>query len=295
IAASQAGSEFVDAAFNAPLNKITTIKSPYGIQLVQVTERTAPVAKVKLAVIDMEVTASSRTYNNLYNELNAYVASNKNIADFEKNAVEKGYNVLSNPALTANDYNLGTVQNARQATAWAFRTAKKGEISPIFEVGNNFVVVALDGITEKGYTPLAQVKAMLKNEVINDKKAEIIIADLKSKNLTSLDAYAQAMQTSVDTAMMVNFNTQRITGIGNEPVLCALAPMSQLNQLSAPVKGLNGVFVINVFNKADNEKPYDQKAEISAIENSLAYRIIYQTFNVLRMDADIEDNRVNFF
>ncbi len=295
IAASQAGSEFVNAAFNAPLNKVTTIKTPYGIQLVQVTERTAPVAKAKLAVIDMEVTPSQRTSSNLYNELSSYIASNKNIADFEKNAIEKGYNVLSNPALSGNDYSLGTLQNARQATAWAFRSAKKGDISQIFEIDNNFVVVALDGITEKGYTPLAQVKALLRNEVINDKKAEMIISDLKSKNLTSLDAYAQAMQTSVDTAMMVNFNTQRITGIGNEPVLCALAPMSQLNQLSAPVKGMNGVFVINVFNKVDSEKPYDQKAEISTIENSLAYRIIYQTYNVLRMNADIDDNRVSFF
>lgn len=293
--AVQVGDDFRKAAFEAPLNAVTTIDSPYGIQLVQVTERTAPVSKVKLAVIEMEVTPSSRTTSNIYNDINAYLANNKSLADFEKNATEKGFNVLSNPAVTGNDYTLGTLRNARQAVAWAFREAEKGQVSQIFEIDNNFVVVALADVTPKGYTPLAQVKPFIKNEVLNDKKAEIIIADLKAKNLTSMDAYAQAMQTKVDTAMMVNFNTQRITGIGQEPVLCALAPMSALNKVTAPVKGNNGVYVLDVFNKVESEKAFDLQSEVKTIEGTIAYRLIYQTFNVLRNQSEVEDYRVNFF
>lgn len=293
--AVQVSEDFRKAAFEAPVNKVTTIDSPYGIQLVQVTERTAPVAKVKLAVIDMEVSPSSRTTSNLYNDINAYIANNKSLADFEKNATEKGFSILSNPTVTGNDYTLGTLRNARQAVAWAFREAGKGQISQIFEIDNNFVVVALADVTPKGYAPLSQVKPFIKNEVLNEKKAEMIIADLTAKKLTSLDAYAQAMQTKVDTAMMVNFNTQRITGIGQEPVLCAVAPMSPLNQVTAPVKGTNGVYVLDVFNKVDSEKQFDLQSEVKTLEGTLAYRLIYQTFNVLRNQADVEDYRVNFY
>ncbi|MGL5921052.1 MAG: SurA N-terminal domain-containing protein [Bacteroidales bacterium] len=294
-AASQVSEDFRKAAFEAPVNKVSKVESPYGIQLIQVTQRTAPVAKVKLAVIDMEVTPSSRTTSNLYNDINSYIANNKTLADFEKNATEKGYNILSNPTMTGNDYTLGTLRNARQAVAWAFREAAKGQISQIYEIDNNFVVVALADVTPKGYTPLSQVKPFIKNEVLNEKKAEMIIADLTAKKLTSLDAYAQAMQTKVDTAMMVNFNTQRITGIGQEPALCAVAPMSPLNQVTAPVKGTNGVYVLDVFNKVDSEKAFDLQSEVKTIEGTLAYRLICQTFNVLRNQSDIEDYRVNFF
>lgn len=294
-AASQVSEDFRKAAFEAPVNKVSKVESPYGIQLIQVTQRTAPVAKVKLAVIDMEVTPSSRTTSNLYNDINSYIANNKTLADFEKNATEKGYSILSNPTMTGNDYTLGTLRNARQAVAWSFREAAKGQISQIYEIDNNFVVVALADVTPKGYTPLSQVKPFIKNEVLNEKKAEMIIADLTAKKLTSLDAYAQVMQTKVDTAMMVNFNTQRITGIGQEPALCAVAPMSPLNQVTAPVKGTNGVYVLDVFNKVDSEKAFDLQSEVKTIEGTLAYRLIYQTFNVLRNQSDIEDYRVNFF
>lgn len=294
-AASQVSEDFRKAAFEAPVNKISKVESPYGIQLIQVTQRTAPVAKVKLAVIDMEVTPSSRTTSNLYNDINSYIANNKTLADFEKNATEKGYSILSNPTMTGNDYTLGTLRNARQAVAWAFREAAKGQISQIYEIDNNFVVVALADVTPKGYAPLSQVKPFIKNEVLNEKKAEMIIADLSAKKLSSLDAYAQAMQTKIDTAMMVNFNTQRITGIGQEPVLCAVAPMSPLNQVTAPVKGTNGVYVLDVFNKVDSEKAFDLQSEVKTLEGTLAYRLIYQTFNVLRNQSDVEDYRVNFF
>lgn len=294
-AASQVSEDFRKAAFDSPVNKVTKVESLYGIQLIQVTQRTAPVAKVKLAVIDMEVSPSSRTTSNLYNDINAYIANNKSLADFEKNATEKGYSILSNPSVTGNDYTLGTLRNARQAVAWAFREADKGQISQIYEIDNNFVVVALADVTPKGYAPLSQVKPFIKNEVLNEKKAAMIIADLSAKKLVSLDAYAQEMQTKVDTAMMVNFNTQRITGIGQEPALCALAPMSALNQVTAPVKGTNGVYVVNVFNKVDSEKAFDLQSEAKSLEGALAYRLTYQTFNVLRNQADVEDYRVNFF
>ncbi|MGL5318328.1 MAG: peptidylprolyl isomerase [Bacteroidales bacterium] len=293
--AAQVGEDFRKAAFESAVNKVTKVESPYGIQLIQVTKRTAPVAKVKLAVIDMQVTPSSRTTSNLYNDINSYIANNKTISDFEKNATEKGFSILSNTSMTGNDYTLGTLRNARQAVAWAFREASEGQISQIFEIDNNFVVVALDDVTPKGYAPLSQVKPFIKNEVLNEKKAETMISALSSKNLGSLEAYAQAMNTKVDTALMVNFNTQRITGIGQEPVLCAVAQMATPNQLTTPVKGANGVYVLNVFNKVNSEKAFDAQAEAKTLEGSMAYRLVYQTFNVLRSKADIEDYRVNFF
>ena len=119
--------------------------------------------------------------------------------------------------------------------------------------------------------------------------------DLKAKNLSTMDAYAQAMSSAIDTAKYVTFNTRRITGIGDEPALCGLVPFAAENQVSAPVKGDNGVYVFSVLSKTASEKPFDAKAEQATIDNMTSYRVPYQTMDVLRRKADVIDNRIAFF
>lgn len=289
-----AGDEFTKAAVAAPLNQTVIVKSLYGTHLVQVTERTRPVEKVKLAVVEMSVTPSSRTSSDLYNGINEYISQNKSIESFEKNATEKGYNLIPIPALNGSEYQLGTVRQARQAVRWAFN-AKKGEVSTIFECDNNFVVVALEGVSSRGYSSLESVKPFIQAEVLNSKKAEKIMADLKGKNLASVDAYAAEMGGRVDTARLVNFNTRRITGIGEEPALVAIAPAMEVGKTSAPIEGKTGVFVLNVVNKMDTQKQFDVEAEKAAIESNFAYRLMYQTFNTLRAKAEVEDYRIKFY
>ncbi|MGL4411968.1 MAG: SurA N-terminal domain-containing protein [Bacteroidales bacterium] len=293
-ALQMAGDEFTKAASNASIGQTVVAKTLYGTHLIQVTERTRPVEKVKLAVVEMAVTPSSRTSSNIYNSLNEYIAVNRTIESFEKNAIEKGYNILSNTSLNGSEYQLGTVRQARQAIRWAFN-ASKGEVSNIFECDNNFVVVALDGIVSKGYTPMETVKPYLQAEVINAKKAEKIMADLKGKSAASLQDYAQAMGGRIDTAKLVNFNTRRITGIGEEPKLVALAPATEVGKTTSPIEGKNGVYVINVINKTDSEKAFDVNAEKQALQANNSYRMMYQTFNVLRSKADVEDFRIKFY
>ena len=81
------------------------------------------------------------------------------------------------------------------------------------------MVAALDNITKEGYAPLEQVKDILAMQIRNDKKAEKIIGDLKSKNLNSLAGYAEAMKAQVDSAKFVSFSSPSIAGVGYEPVL----------------------------------------------------------------------------
>ena len=90
---------------------------------------------------------------------------------------------------------------------------------------------------------------MLKSELIAQKKGEKIAQDLSAKNLSSVDAYAQAMNSSADSVKFVSFATRRIAGIGVEPKLNAMVSLAQKDQLSAPVVGNNGVYVFKVSNR----------------------------------------------
>ena len=160
-----------------------------GEHIVQILSRTAPVKKAKVAAYVLAVNPSTETHTALYNQLSSYSAANNNAEKFNTGAKEAGYTVNSYEC-SAEDYSLPGINDARQAIRWAFN-ADKGEVSEIFTLDNSFVVAALDNITKEGYAPLEQVKDILAMQIRNDKKAEKIIGDLKSKNLNSLAGYAE--------------------------------------------------------------------------------------------------------
>jgi len=68
----------------------------------QVEERTQPVTKYKLAIINMPVVVSEKTANNVDNELNQFVSNPEVSKKFNELATEKGYSVVPNYTATAN-------------------------------------------------------------------------------------------------------------------------------------------------------------------------------------------------
>ncbi|MDR0749843.1 MAG: SurA N-terminal domain-containing protein [Tannerellaceae bacterium] len=285
--------EFKQGVFSAPLNELKQMKSLYGIHLYKVTEKTANVQKYKVANVEMTVSPSSKTYSNIYNELNQFISKNQDIDKFDDAAKEAGYNVRSNVNVTANDQTVEMISQSRPVVRWAFQN-KKGSISEIFECENKFVVAAIQGTIPEGYRPLSLVEE-LKPVLIAEKKGKIIADELKSKNLTSLDAYAQAMNASVDSVKFINFNTRRITGIGAEPKLNAMIALAKSGQLSEPVIGNNGVYVFQVYERSLENAAYDEKTQIATLDASNAYRFGYQAVQTLIGRAKITDNRIRFY
>lgn len=286
--------DFKKAIFSTPVNGVAVVKSQYGTHLVKVTDKTGNVSKYKVADIDMTVSPSSKTYSNIYNELNQFLSKNNSVSKLEENAKEAGYNLISGATITTDDQLLGTIKNSRPVIRWAFQN-DKGSISEIFECSDKFVVAAVEGTLKEGYRPVDMVASSLKAELISQKKGEKIAEELIAKNLTSVDAYAQAMGSSVDSVKFVNFGTRRIAGIGVEPKMNAMVSMAQVDQVSAPVKGNNGVYVFKVYDRTKDGKEYNEAEQIRTLDASNAYRIGYQAVQSLINKADVEDNRIRFY
>ena len=135
--------------------------------------------------------------------MNQFISKNQNIDKLDDAAKEAGYNLLSNVTVTANDQLLGSIKNSRPVIRWAFQN-DKGDISEIFECDDKFVIAAIQGTLPEGYRSLESVTPMLKSELIAQKKGEKIAQDLSAKNLSSVDAYAQAMNSSADSVKFVS-------------------------------------------------------------------------------------------
>jgi peptidyl-prolyl cis-trans isomerase D len=288
--------DFKTDLFAARPNEIYLFKSTQVILLFKVTEKTANVTKYKIADIDITVTPSTRTYSNIYNALNQYISNNQDADKMDATAPEAGYNLLSNVSVTASDQILGSIPQSRQVVRWAFEKHSKGDISEIFDCNSRyFVVAAYQGTIREGFRSITSVEPILKSEFAAEKKGEKIVEELKAKNLSSLDAYAQAMNTTIDSVKFVSFNTARISGIGNEPKLNAMLSLSETGRLSEPLIGNNGVYVFQIINKETSARQYNEAEEIRNLEASYTYRYGYMGVQSLVNRAKITDNRIRFY
>ncbi|MDR1368931.1 MAG: SurA N-terminal domain-containing protein [Dysgonamonadaceae bacterium] len=285
--------KFKDVIFSAPVGDIFVAKSIHGSHLVQIVEKTRPVIKYKVAVIQVAVTPSSETYSKLYNDLSAYISKNNTLDKFKTAAAEGGYMIQNEMPVSENQPLLANITSSRPVIRWAFEH-KKGEISEIFECQDRFVVVAVDGSLKQGYRPLASVSEILKRELLNEKKAEKIISDLKAKNFSTLEDYATAMSSTVNTVDFVTFSTPSITGMGTEPIINARAPLAEMGQLTEPLKGKAGIYVLNITSKKASEIPYNEESERQSLQTTNMYRM-YSFLPALRDKSKVEDNRIRFY
>ena len=261
--------------------------------LILMEEKTTPVDKYKLAVVNMPVIVSDKTQNNIDNELNQLVSDPTIKTNFTTLAQEKGYSVMPSFTISANDHLLGQIQGSRQVINWVFNE-KEGAVKK-FDLSKNRIIARVDKIIPAGVAPLSEVVDNIRSLLSRDKKAEKIISDLKSQNLTTLDQYSTAMNTEIDSIKFVNFNTQNITNLGNEPIINAYAGYGPLNTVVGPFKGNMGVFVINVINREQTEQVYNQEEQKISMQSNNLYRLQAQAIEVLKDKMKVVDNRYKFY
>jgi peptidyl-prolyl cis-trans isomerase D len=289
------GSTFVRSCFSATVNVYFTVKTKNSINLVQVTEKTAPVAKTKIALVTMKVTPSSQTTSDTYNKLNRLVATNTEANKFFEAAAKDGYEVVDAQSLHAADYTIADIPQMRQAVRFVFNN-EVGNVSPILEnQSGQFLVIGITAANDGEYQPLEAVQQTLLRELIDENKANKIITDIKSKNETSLPALAREFKMGMDSALFVNFSNRRITNIGEEPALVAAVTAAPLNKMSEPVKGKNGVYVFQVVSSTKSQETFNLPQELTSLNNMNMYRLMYQSFEAVRNASKVKDTRIKLY
>ena len=278
------------------VNEVRTITQPNAILVTQVTDHKAMTTKYTAAVIRKSYEFSNDTYREAYNKFSSFVSGLKNGADIEENAAKNGYTVRERKDITTSEHTVANIRETREALKWIF-DAKAGEVSPLYECGDNnhLLVVSLDQVNKAGYRPLtdAQVKDYVRAEVLKDKKAAQLIAQLEG--VKSVEE-AKAKGAAVDSVAQITFQAPAyIPSVGSEPALSgAVAATAQGSFSAAPVKGNNGVYVFQVLEKNTLDNAADAKAQ----EQTLRQRALQNAssfFNELYLNAKVTDNRYLFF
>ena len=286
---------FINKLISQPVNELANVKVGQANLILQVMNKKAMKDKYKVAVIKCPVEFSKETYNNAYNKFSQFVAQNTTIENLEKNAEEAGYSLTPRSNFRSDEHYVGGVKSTREALKWVF-DAKPGEVSPLYECGENdhLLVVALEAINPAGYVNINKVSDMLKSEVLRNKKAEQIMGQMKGFN--SL-AQVKGMKDAIsDTVKHVTFNAPAFISVtrASEPAISAYASKTELNKVSAPIKGNAGVYMIQVYNQEKSAEKFDAKKEETALSN-MAARYAGQCIYELRDKAEIVDQRYLFF
>ena len=289
---------FVNALLNGEVNATQNLALTQGNVILQVLDKKAFTTKTTAAIIKKPIDFSKDTRSNAYNKFSEFVAKSSSIAELEKNASKSGYRVQSLNDLSTAEHYIGGIQGTHDALKWLF-SAKQGEISPLYECGDNdhLLVVALTAVHPQGYRPWddAQVKEVLKREVMKDKKAEMLMAKLKGVNSI---AAAQSKGAKVSTVNQITFSAPAfVQATGSvEPALSGAVAGTAAGKFSkAPVKGNAGVYVFQVVKKALRAGSKYNEAMVMQQTAQMNMQLISNFMQDLILKANVVDNRYLFF
>ena len=289
---------FINALLNGEVNATQNLALTQGNIILQVLDKKAFTTKTTAAVIKKVIDFSKATRSNAYNKFSEFVAKSSTVADLEKNAPKSGYQVQSLNDISTAEHYVGGIPGTRDALKWLFE-AKQGEVSPLYECGNNdhLLVIALTAIHPQGYRSWddAQVKEILKREVIKDKKAEKLMAKLKGVNSI---AAAQAKGAKVSSVNQITFAAPAfVQATGSvEPALSGAVAGTAAGKFSkAPVKGNAGVYVFQVVKKSMRAgSKYDETLVMQQAAQA-NMQLVGNFMQDLILKAKVVDNRYLFF
>jgi peptidyl-prolyl cis-trans isomerase D len=288
--------EFSRACFFGKKGEVLTVKSSYGVHVIKIVDQSASSKKVQIAYLDRTITPSDKTYQDIYNIASKFASTYDGSDKFDQGIVKENMNKRLATNLHEGDATITGLDNPRELIRWAF-DAKKGDLSELKEYGPRFVLAKLTEVREKGIATLDQVRTQVENSVRNDKKADYLIAGINQTLQTSnsLDAVAAKYNASVSTAANSYFTSYTITGLGMEPQVSAAMTYTPLNQISKPIKGISGVFVIQVTRIAEPGPEANRNESLTRLEQSYTSRAGYEVFAALEKNAKVVDKRNKFY
>ena len=259
-----------------------------------VLDRTAPVAKKRVAVLEKSAVASKETVNGYYAKANTLATKSAGkYENFQTACTEEGvYAHPVNNMLESAD-RLGAVDNTKEVTRWAFE-AKTGDVSNIITVDNNyFIVAALKGIHKEGYASVKEVASQISNVLYSEKALEKKAAEVAEKieGKGSMEAVAEALETTVSKKEGIAFSS--LTSQGLDPKFIGYASVAEDGKICGPVAGSLGVYVYKVTGR--DTGAFFTEDDAKARDAQMAQYTTQMVVPVMMDDAEVKDNRARFF
>ncbi|MCX6246632.1 MAG: SurA N-terminal domain-containing protein [Bacteroidetes bacterium] len=288
---------FYNSGLTMKPKEMKVVETNIGYAIFELTSKTKPVRKAKMAILQRNIEPSNQTFQETYLKASAFAGQNRTKEAFMKSATEKGLPNRSAENILEMDNSVAALTSAREVVRWAYsENTKIGDVSPVFDLSGKYVVAILTGINDKGYISLEKIKDRITQGVRNDKKTTML-ADRLSKAMQSnknINQLALQFQAKVDT-VTVTFGGYNNSAIGREPQVVGELFTCKTGELKGPFKGKNGVYVAIIDNINKVPEMQDFTNLRMQLEANFGNRVAGMIFETIRKAGTVKDNRKNFF
>jgi peptidyl-prolyl cis-trans isomerase D len=266
------------------------------IKIIEIAEEKPSKPGVKVAYYTRSIIPTQETENNIYSNVNQFVSANSTEDKFK--AYMKAHPAEVKPAMNImkGSYDVMGLGSARALVKWAYG-AKRGDISPILSLGSGttdrkYIIAYLESVLSKGTPDLESVKEAVKFRYLQDKKYELLAKKMTDAKASSVDDLAAKLGKSALQADRVTFQSGALP-TGNEPAVAATGVYLAQGKLSAPIKGINGVYVVQKIGGFDPPKPADLTQQNMTLRQA-SFMKVRGVADALKKQAKVDDYRLNF-
>ena len=278
----------VETSFGYHVIKITALPTKQTYQVAEVKKTIAPSDATREAAY-----AKAQQLKGEATDLASFrklTAKDKTLAKQEALNLDRGARSVNN------------LQNARDLVRWAFgfnpdgSETKVGNVSEVYEMGDQYVIAALTGERAKGTNTVATLKPELSALVRNEEKAKQIMAKLPKTGTLEAMAKGYGPTAQVATAEGVVLGQGSIPNVGFEPLAVGKVYGLKPGQHSGPIQGEQGVLVVEPVTVTPAATPAaDLKATQKQIAQQRAQQQDGKIYEAIKAHANVKDNRTKFF
>jgi len=290
--------EFNEACFKNKRGDLVTAETQFGTHIIRIEEQSRPVRKIQMATIIRNIYASDETNQEYYNRAVKFRGKATDLEKFTEQAREFGLDPRFAPNITKDQQTIPGIEEPNQITKWAYSN-EVNSVSNIFsQTDDKYIVAVLTEAREDGYAELEDVRAEIVLAVKKEKKAEILTDRLDEQlaSVEDLTQYGIDKNENVGEATQVKFGNTYVTGIGLEPYIVGAAMYLPVDQISEPMIGESGVFVLSITNRTEPTPDEEVDPTIrTRLKYSLESRSNFEAYNALLDAANVKDNRLDLF
>lgn len=290
--------EFDEACFSGNLNEIQKpVKTNFGYHIIKVTDQSD--SKYVIEQIVNAVTQSAATRDENYNAANdfSYLAEKNG---FDKEAELLGHTISETPPFPENSPSISGLGVNKRLVKFAFENSVN-TVSEVFKVQQGFVVVQISESIPEGFRDYEEVEMQLKQLAGTQKKfeeAERLATELSERTSGDLNKIPSLdPRISVGKTNRFNYQTS-IPNIGKDYGFMDAAFSLEKNQLSKPVRGTRGYYLIYLTEKTQFDST-EYNLQSGTLRNNLLQAkknaFVNQWLTTLKEKSDIVDNRYMFY
>lgn len=295
--------EFEKAAYGARIGELVgPVKTNYGFHIIKVFDKSKRV--VIAAELNNPVKVSAQTREEIYNAATDFAYIIDKGSDFDKEAELMKYPVQETTPFNDKTEFVPGIGMHKAIVKFAFEN-NLGDVSDVFRIQNGYVVVKVSEVINSGVKTFEEVKDGIKPTVLREKKMEMMkkkAEEMKKKipSGESLD-YLTSVDPSLLTTQTGSFNYGQFVGggVGRDFNFNYTAfTMKPNQQLSQPIKGNRGYYLIQLVSKSDfDTTAYSVQKNIfrNQIFQEKRSQLFNNWLNELKKTSNIEDYRYKYY